>query len=76
MSKIIKPETNTIIGKPLELGEKILYPVIQISILKNSEGNVKGIWAVPVAFVVEEGLEMFLISLTNGNEPFGMLPSY
>lgn len=67
---INEPETNTITGKPIEIGEKILYPVIQISILRNNEGNIVGVWIIPVAFVVEEDSERTLIFLNDENTNF------
>jgi|GEM_PF-3171333 len=70
MEFIMKPEVDTIIGNPIEISDRIIYPVIQISILKSNTGNVKGAWIVPVAVVVEEDLEMFLIRLNDENIDF------
>jgi uncharacterized spore protein YtfJ len=77
---IMKPEVDTIIGNPIEISNRVIYPVIQISILKINNGNVKGVWIVPVAVMVEEDLEMFLIRLTDENidfeELFRLVDSY
>ena len=67
---LIKPETSTIIGKSLELGERTLYPVIRISTLKNDEGNIKAVWVIPIAIVVEEDSKQSLIPLSNENIDF------
>ena len=67
MGLINEPETNMIIGKPLEVNDKIIYPVIRISFLKSNEGNINGMWVIPIAIVVEEGSEKFLIRLTDEN---------
>lgn len=76
----VKPEISTIIGKPLETGEKIIYPVIRISILKNNEGNTKAIWVIPIAIVVEEDSKRFFIPLVDENIDFDtileLLPVY
>ncbi len=66
----IKPEINTIIGKPLKTAEKILYPVVRISTLKNNDGDIKAIWIIPIAIVVEEDSERFILPLVDENIDF------
>jgi len=67
MGLINGPETNTIIGKPLEVDNRIIYPVIRISFLKSNGGNINGMWVIPIAVVVEEGSAKFLLRLTEEN---------
>jgi hypothetical protein len=74
MSKsFTKPETSTIIGKSLELDKRTFYPVVKISTLKNNEGNIKAIWVVPIAIVVEEDLKRFILPLVDENIDFDEL---
>jgi uncharacterized spore protein YtfJ len=73
MEFMVKPEVDTIIGNPIEITDRTIYPVIQISILKTNNGNAKGAWIVPVAIVVEEDLEMFLIRLNDESIDFERL---
>lgn len=70
LNLIKKPETNIIVGKSLEIGEKVLYPVIRISILKSNEGNIGGIWIIPIAIVIKEDSEWLIIRLTDENIDF------
>lgn len=78
MSKveIKEPETDMIIGKALKIYEKVLYPVIRISVLKSIKGSIRGIWIVPIAIVVEENSEKFLIPLTNEKIDFDELTNH
>ena len=62
-----EPETNKIIGKPLKIENRILYPVIEISILKGKEGNIIGIWSIPIAILIEEGSDKFILPLKDEN---------
>ena len=64
------PETSMIVGKPLEAGGRVLYPVIRISILKSNDDNVNSAWTIPIAVVIEEDSEMFLIRLTDESIDF------
>ena len=64
------PETSTIVGKSLKAGERVLYPVIKISILKSNNDHVNGAWIIPIAVVIEEDSESFLIRLTDENIDF------
>jgi uncharacterized spore protein YtfJ len=67
---IMKPEIDTIIGKPLEVHNKILYPVIRISILRNDNNDILGSWIVPIAIVVEENAEKYVIPILDENIDF------
>ena len=67
---IMKPEIETIVGKPIKVYNKILYPIIRISILKDNEMNIVGSWIVPVAIVVEENAEKYVIPILDENIDF------
>lgn len=69
-------DVDTIVGKSIETQGKILYPIVRISTLKN-KNDIVGSWIIPVAFVVEENGEKYIISLTeeelNQKELFKMV---
>ena len=69
-------DVDTIVGKSIETRGKILYPIVRISTLKN-KNDIVGSWIVPVAFVVKENGEKYIISLTeeelNQKELFKMV---
>ena len=69
-------EVDTIVGKSIEVQGKILYPIVRTSILRNN-GDIVGSWIIPIAFVVEENKEKYVIPLTdeelNQNELFKMI---
>ena len=57
-------DVDTIVGKSIETQGKILYPIVRISTLKN-KNKIVGSWIVPVAFIMEENGEKYIISLTD-----------
>lgn len=69
-------EVDTIVGKSIEVQGKILYPIVRTSILRNNR-DIVGSWIIPIAFVVEENKEKYVIPLTdeelNQNELFKMI---
>lgn len=67
---IRKPEIERIAGKPLEIYGKILYPIIQISILRDNKMNIIGSSIVPIAIVVEENDEKYVIPILDENIDF------
>ena len=56
---------DTVVGKSIDAQGKILYPIVKISVLKDNKMTVVGSWIVPVAFVVKENGEKYVISLTD-----------
>ncbi len=69
-------DVDTVVGKSIEVHGKILHPIVRISILRDKI-TVVGSWIVPIAFVVEENGEKYIISLTdekiNQNELLKMI---
>ena len=64
-SQFIKPpKTETIVGKPLHTDDRIIYPIVEISTLKD-ESNFYGAWISPLAIVVVEAEEKYVLSLTD-----------
>jgi uncharacterized spore protein YtfJ len=70
-------DVDTVVGKSIEAKGKILHSIVRISILRNNKGDIGGSWIVPIAFVVEENGEKYVISLTdeelNHNELLKMI---
>lgn len=58
-------DVDTVVGKSIEAHGKIIYPIVRISVLKDNKMTIVGSWIVPVAFVVEENGEKYVISLTH-----------
>jgi uncharacterized spore protein YtfJ len=56
-------ETEIIVGKKMEAGNRSLYPVIKVSILKTEQGRILGSWLNPVALLVFEPGGHYAISL-------------
>ncbi|MBI5680537.1 MAG: hypothetical protein HZC47_06585 [Methanobacterium sp.] len=65
-----KIERSRVLGKAIKTHDRIFYPVIQISIVKINENDIKGLEIVPVAFVVEEDSKKRVISLTDDEIDF------
>ena len=68
---------ETVIGNSVKAYGKILHPIVRVSILRDNKMTVIGSWIVPIAFVVEENGEKYVISLTdekiNQNELLKMI---
>ena len=58
-------DVETIVGNSINAHGKILHPIVKISILRDNKMAVVGSWIVPIAFVVEEKGEKYVISLTD-----------
>ena len=56
---------ETVVGKSVKAYSKILHPIVRVSILRDNKMTVVGSWIVPIAFVVEENGEKYVISLTH-----------
>ncbi|BAW32111.1 MAG TPA: hypothetical protein PLO64_05955 [Methanothermobacter sp.] len=61
MDKILK--TDKIIGKPIKIDDRTLYPIIQISTIKNK--NFITAWIHPIAIVITEPTKKYIIQLTD-----------
>jgi hypothetical protein len=57
-------ETRISIGDVIEIYQRAIYPVARISILKRC-GDLLGCWIAPVAVLINEQDEAYVISLTN-----------
>lgn len=75
---IEKPYMDRVLGKPVKSGNKTIYPVIEIVAIGNKMQNFKGVEIFPIALVVEEPPEKYVISLTgeeiDSDEFIGMIP--
>ena len=58
-------DVKTIVGNFIGAHDKILHPIVRISILRDNKMTIVGSWIVPIAFVVEENGEKYIISLTD-----------
>ena len=58
-------DVETIVGNSIGAHDKILHPIVRISILRDNKMTIVGSWIVPIAFVVEENGEKYIISLTD-----------
>lgn len=58
-------DVDTIVGKSIETPGKILHPIVRISVLRDNKMTVVGSWIVPIAFVVEEKGQKYVVSLTD-----------
>lgn len=62
---IEKVKTDTLIGEALKIGDRTLYPVIQVSTLNRKGQNFFGAWVSPLAMVVVEPTQEYAIPLTD-----------
>lgn len=67
MKRIQPPRIETEIkaGEKIEIEGRSIYPVVKISVLKTPEGTVLGSWIAPVAMLVIEQKEQYVISFTD-----------
>jgi uncharacterized spore protein YtfJ len=56
-------ETEIIVGKKMEAGNRSLYPVIKVSILKTEQGRILGSWLTPLALLVFEPGDHYAVTL-------------
>ena len=50
-------------GKPFEVYSKIIYPVAQISIQKDYNGDIIAAEILPIALIVEEDNERYIVPI-------------
>jgi len=60
--KARETETRIAVGEALKAGDRFLYPVLKIEVI-HSRGNLLGLWVIPLAVLVVEPGEDYLISL-------------
>ncbi len=58
-------DVDTVVGKSIGAQGKILHPIVRISVLRDNKMTVVGSWIVPIAFVVEEKGQKYVVSLTD-----------
>jgi uncharacterized spore protein YtfJ len=56
-------ETKIRVNKELMADERTLYHVVRISIIKTEYGGISGIWLTPLALLIVEADEEYVISL-------------
>jgi len=61
----IKPEKNKIVGKAIELDNRTIHPIIQTVTIKNKSQVFLTVEIFPIALVIEEPDDKYVISLTN-----------
>lgn len=62
--RLPKVETEIRAGERIKIETRSIYPVIKVSVLKTSEGTVFGSWITPLAMLVIEQKEQYVISIT------------
>lgn len=65
MDIIGKSKTKLIKGKSKKISGKIICPIIQISTQRDIRGEISGAEIIPIAFIIEEGLERYILSLSH-----------
>jgi hypothetical protein len=56
-------ETKIYVEKELTVGERTLHSVVRISTIKTEYGDLLGIWLTPLALLIVEADEEYVISL-------------
>jgi len=64
MRFIKEVKTETVVGEALKIGDRTLYPVIQVSTLNRKGKNFFG-WVSPLAIAVVEPTQKYVIPLTD-----------
>jgi uncharacterized spore protein YtfJ len=55
---------DKIVGKPFKAHKRVIYPILEIAAVGNKMQNLKGVEIFPIALVIEESGEKYVISLT------------
>gem|GEM_PF-3206529 len=55
---------DRIVGNPFKAHKRIIYPILEIAAVGNKMQNFKGVEIFPIALVIEESGEKYVISLT------------
>ena len=59
------PEIDKKVGKPIEITGRTIYPIIQTLVTRNEDQGFAAIEIFPIALVVEEPDNKYVISLTD-----------
>jgi uncharacterized spore protein YtfJ len=60
----IEMKMRVIVGKEIKAGDKTIWPVIKISILKTCEERVQAIQITPLAMLITEPAEQYAVSFS------------
>ncbi len=61
----LKPNKETVIGKPIQVDNKTIYPIIDIITMGNKMQRYVGAEISPIAILVEESDNKYVFSLTS-----------
>lgn len=64
ISTIKELKIDTIVGKPIKVNNRTIYPIIEIFVIGDKMQSFKGVEIFPIALVIEEPSEKYVISLT------------
>ena len=66
-------ETEIRVAKEMAAGNKIIYTVVKVSILKSDEGYIMGSWINPLAMLIVEPGRQYALSITGEKMPLEMI---
>lgn len=56
---------DMVVGEIFEVGNSTFYPVLRIMSFRGKAGNFLGVWICPIAMVVAEPAQEYVIALTD-----------
>ena len=65
IKSITEPIINTNVGKVIKLGNRTIYPIVRTFVIKNEKQDVMAAEIFPIALVVQEPDDAYVISLTD-----------
>ncbi len=66
-------ETEFRVAKEMIAGNKTIYTVIKVSILKAEDGKIMGSWLTPLAMLIIEPGRQYALSITGEKMPLEMI---
>jgi len=57
-------EAEIRIGKGMKAWDKTIYPIVEVSVLKTASCGIQASWTIPLAVLVIEPEEQYVLSLT------------
>lgn len=66
-------ETEFRVAKEIIAGNKTIYTVIKVSILKAEDGKIMGSWLTPLAMLIIEPGRQYALSITGEKMPLEMI---
>ena len=66
-------ETEFRVAKEMVAGNKTIYTVIKVSILKAEDGKIMGSWLTPLAMLIIEPGRQYALSITGEKMPLEMI---